>query len=64
MDIETEEILYEKSSKRLKVASITKLMTILIILEENKLDEVVTVNNNAASVEGSTMFLRAANKYS
>ena len=60
VDIETEEILYEKNShKRLKVASITKLMTILIILEENKLDEVVTVSNNAASIEGSTMFLRA-----
>lgn len=59
-DLETGEILYEKASHtRLKMASITKLMTILIILEENGMEEVVEVSNNAAQVEGSTMRLRA-----
>lgn len=59
-DLETGEILYSKNPHtRLKMASITKLMTILIILEENSLEEVATVSNNAAQTEGSTMFLRA-----
>src|SRR3989338_4007700 len=63
VDIESGETLYEKnSSSRLAMASITKLMTILIILEENEMDEVVTISNNAASTEGSTMYLAPGEK--
>lgn len=59
-DLETGEILYSKNPHtRLKMASITKLMTILIILEENSLEEIAMVSNNAAQTEGSTMFLRS-----
>lgn len=59
-DLATGEILYEKNShERLPIASITKLMTILITLEENKLNEVVKISNNAANTEGTKMFLRA-----
>ncbi len=59
-DIDSAEVLFEKNpDERLKIASITKLMTLLIILEENKLDEVVTVSRNAAGTIGSTMFLAA-----
>ncbi|MEK7672594.1 MAG: serine hydrolase, partial [Patescibacteria group bacterium] len=59
MDITTGEILYEKNShKQLSMASITKLMTMLLILEDNNLNEVVTISHNAANTEGSTMFLR------
>lgn len=62
-DLATGEILFEKNSnQRLKTASLTKLMTILIILEENKLDDVTTVSSNAASTQGSTMFLKAGEK--
>ncbi len=58
MDLETGSILYEKNPhKRMPIASITKLMTALIILEENKLDEVVTISQNANSTAGSTMHL-------
>lgn len=60
IDINTGEILFEKNiHARLAIASITKLMTILIILQENKLDEVVTISSNAASTSGSTMHLKA-----
>lgn len=60
IDLDTGKILYEKNAhERRAIASITKLMTLLIILEENDLSEVVTVSNNAAGVEGSTMFLRS-----
>ncbi len=63
MDMESEEILYGKNiHARMPIASITKLMTILIILEENKLDEVVTVSNNAASTTGSRMHLHAGER--
>ena len=60
IDINSSAILFEKNpDERLKIASITKLMTLLIVLEENKLDDVITVSKNAASTPGSTMFLQA-----
>lgn len=60
MDISSGEILFEKNiHERVQIASITKLMTMLIILEENRFDETVTVSQNAATTEGSTMYLRA-----
>lgn len=60
IDLNTGEILFEKNiDSRMSIASITKLMTILIILEENKLDEIVTISSNAASTSGSTMHLKA-----
>ena len=59
VDLATGETLYEKNSHdRLKMASITKLMTILIVLEENSLDEITTISSNASGTEGSTMFLQ------
>lgn len=59
-DIDSGEILFEKNpDERLKIASITKLMTLLIVLEENKLDDVVTISRTAAGTPGSTMFLAA-----
>lgn len=59
MDRESGEILFEKNPHdRLAIASITKLMTVLIILEENDPSEIVTVSGNANSTEGSTMFLQ------
>ncbi len=58
-DLKTGTTLFEKNpDQRLKIASITKLMTLLIILEENQLDEVVTISGNADSAPGSTMFLK------
>ena len=54
IDLDTGTTLYEKNAhERLPIASITKLMTTLVILEENKLNEIVTVSSNAASTEGS-----------
>ena len=59
MDMGSGEILFENNvHERLQIASITKLMTILIILEENQLDEIVTINSDANGTEGSTMYLR------
>ena len=61
VDLDTGTILFEKNAhKKLSIASITKLMTILIILEENELTEIVNVSENAAATEGSQMFLHAS----
>ena len=63
VDLSTNSVLYENNSHlRLPLASITKLMTVHILLLENGLDEEVTVSSNAANTEGSTMWLRAGEK--
>lgn len=63
IDLESGGILFEKAAHdRLPIASITKLMTILIVLEENDKTELVTVSSNAATTEGSKMFLRSGEK--
>lgn len=58
-DLKTGDLLFEKRAhSRLQIASITKLMTLSIVLEENKLEDVVTVSRNASVVGGSMMGLR------
>jgi D-alanyl-D-alanine carboxypeptidase (penicillin-binding protein 5/6) len=56
VDLDTQAILYEKNSTvRVPIASLTKLMTAAIILEENDPSSVVTISKNAASATGSSM---------
>jgi len=63
MDDKTGTVLYEDNShKRLAIASITKLMTILIVLEENDINDVATVSKNAVSTSGTTMLLAEGEK--
>lgn len=58
VDLNSGSILFEKNAhQRRSIASITKLMTAIIILEENNLNEIVTVSSNAANTEGSSMYL-------
>jgi serine-type D-Ala-D-Ala carboxypeptidase (penicillin-binding protein 5/6) len=47
-----------KARERLPIASITKLMTVLVALDHARLDDVVTVTKQAARVGGSTIGLR------
>ncbi len=59
IDIESQTVLFQKNSDlQLPIASITKLMTAYIILEEHHPDELVTVSANAAATPGSRMGLR------
>jgi D-alanyl-D-alanine carboxypeptidase (penicillin-binding protein 5/6) len=46
------------AGRRLPIASITKLMTVLVTLEHARLDDVVTVERTAAEVGESTINLR------
>ena len=65
MEYDTKQVLYEHNSKQaLPIASVTKLMTILLTLEnidENllSLDEKVTISENASGMGGSQVFLDA-----
>lgn len=58
-DINTEKILYSKNeNQKLPIASLTKLMTALIISEENLDFEIFKVSKNSANIIGSTMNLK------
>ncbi|MFH0820398.1 MAG: D-alanyl-D-alanine carboxypeptidase family protein [Candidatus Peregrinibacteria bacterium] len=53
MDADSGIVLFEKNSRTsLPIASLTKIMTAVVILESHDLDEVVTVTNNHADVPG------------
>lgn len=49
---------------RLPMASTTKIMTALIVLENAKLDDVVTIPKEAVGVEGSSIYLKSGEKIS
>lgn len=58
MDINSGMTLMEKNSNdRLSMASLTKIMTAVIILEENDLDEKVQINMDFSDIEGSRAYL-------
>jgi serine-type D-Ala-D-Ala carboxypeptidase (penicillin-binding protein 5/6) len=60
MDVESHSSMYSRSEHvQRPIASITKLMTAYIILEENDPNAVVTVSTNAAETIGSSMRLVA-----
>jgi D-alanyl-D-alanine carboxypeptidase (penicillin-binding protein 5/6) len=48
--------------QRRSIASITKLMTVLVALERSRLDDVVTVTPAAARIGESTIYLRAGER--
>lgn len=63
MDVKTGEVLFERnSSERRQTASITKLMTAIIILEENKPEDIVTISKTASTADGSQMMLHENEK--
>lgn len=64
MNAVTGELVFEKNSReRMPMASTTKIMTALVALENSALNEVVTVSQNAASQEGSSMYAKAGEQF-
>jgi D-alanyl-D-alanine carboxypeptidase len=58
VDFDSGTVLYEKNpDAKLQIASITKLMTAIIALEEGNLDDTVYISANAAQTEGSKIWL-------
>ena len=65
LDATTGKILYEKNKdSAYPPASTTKTMTILLVLENLKLNDVVTVSKNAAAADGSKIYLLEGEKIS
>lgn len=63
MDAESGRVLYEKAAhKKMRIASITKIMTAILAIESGKLDELVNVSNNAVRTEGSSIYLKPGEK--
>jgi D-alanyl-D-alanine carboxypeptidase (penicillin-binding protein 5/6) len=58
-DTATDTVLVDKDSrKRLPIASITKIMTAIVIIENENLDERVTVSKRAATIGENSMMLK------
>ena len=70
MDVATGEILYEKNShEKLAPASMTKMMSMLLILEHiesgaMKWDDIITVSENASKMGGSQILLETGEQMS
>ena len=68
IEVSTGKVIYEKnSSEQLPMASMTKMMTLLLIMENIesgnlKWDEMVTASEYAASMGGSQIFLEVGEK--
>jgi len=59
MDLDTGIVLYEKNAyKPMPMASLTKIMTAVIILESHELDEIVTVEENYSSMTEDQLGVR------
>lgn len=70
MEASTGEVLYEQNAnERLQIASVTKVMTMLLIMEaidsgKISLDDIVTTSEYAASMGGSQVFLEVGEQMS
>ena len=59
MELSTGTVLKEgNADARLPMASTTKILTAIIIIEDCNLDEVITVPDEAVGVEGSSIYLK------
>ncbi|PSL50408.1 D-alanyl-D-alanine carboxypeptidase [Salsuginibacillus halophilus] len=58
MEQESGRVLYGKDeTKQMRIASITKIMTAVVALEEAEIDDMVQISQNAAGTEGSSLYL-------
>jgi D-alanyl-D-alanine carboxypeptidase (penicillin-binding protein 5/6) len=65
LEWQTGTVLYSKNAfRRMYPASITKMMTALLALENGRLEDLVTVSRTAAGEPGSSMHLRAGDVFS
>lgn len=64
MHADTGTLLYEHNADdRMLIASTTKIMTAIVVLENCALDDIVTIDERSAGAEGSSMYLRAGERY-
>ena len=64
MHADSGRVLYEKSAdEHMLIASTTKIMTAIVVLEHCELDDLVEVDSRSAGIEGSSMYLKAGESY-
>lgn len=64
VDLETGKVLFQNSAdQEMAMASLTKLMTALIILENHDLNEIVTIDRRATLVEPAKIYLKAGEQF-
>ena len=64
MHADSGRVLYEKNAdEHMLIASTTKIMTALVVLENCELDDLVEVDSRSAGIEGSSMYLKAGESY-
>lgn len=64
MDAENDRVLFERhGSEQLPMASTTKIMTLIVILEHASMDDIVTVSKNAAAQPDVQLNIREGEKY-
>lgn len=65
MEQDTKRVLYGKNHRnKVKIASTTKILTAIVAIENNGLDETVTISKKAAGTGGSTVGLKAGSEVS
>ncbi|RUS48130.1 D-alanyl-D-alanine carboxypeptidase family protein [Cohnella sp. AR92] len=52
----------ENGDREMRIASLTKIMTAIVAIENGRLEDVVTVSPGAAGKEGSSLYLKAGEK--
>jgi serine-type D-Ala-D-Ala carboxypeptidase (penicillin-binding protein 5/6) len=63
IDVTSGRILFSKrGDDRMRIASLTKIMTAVVAIENGKLDDIVKVSAKAAGKEGSSLYLKAGEK--
>lgn len=65
MEQDTKRMLYGKNERnKVKIASTTKILTAIVAIENNSLDEMVTISKKAAGTGGSTVGLKSGSETS
>jgi len=63
IDVTSGRILFsQRGDEPMKIASLTKIMTAIVAIEQSRLDDKVTVSVRAAGKEGSSLYLKAGEK--
>lgn len=63
MDIDTNRIIYASNINNIRsVASISKIMTAILAIESNKIDDIVTIGEEISDAYGSGIYIKAGEK--
>ncbi len=63
MEVNSNRVLYQSNAKEKKyMASTTKILTAIIIIENCNLDEIVTITSKSVGIEGSSIYLEVGEK--